>query len=49
MNKGRNIFLLMIALVCISLLSFLMLFESSRTKGVVDDVRFYQVSVDDRV
>lgn len=49
MNKGRNIFLLMITLVCISILSFLMLFESSRTKGVVDDVRFYQTSVEDRL
>lgn len=48
MNKGRNIFLLMIALVCVSVLSFLMLFESNRKDGVVDDVRFYQASVDDR-
>lgn len=49
MNKGRNIFLLMITLVCISFLSFLMLFESDRKEGVVDDVRFYQISVDDRI
>ena len=49
MNKGRNIFLLMITLVCISILSFFMLFESNRKSGVVDDVRFYQVSVDDRL
>ncbi|MBE7065766.1 MAG: hypothetical protein E7384_08160 [Ruminococcaceae bacterium] len=49
MNKGRNIFLLMIALVCISLLSFLMLFESDRKDGIVDGVRFFQASVEDRV
>lgn len=49
MNKGRNIFLLMITLVCISILSFLMLFESDRKNGVVDDVRYYQTSVEDRV
>lgn len=49
MNKGRNIFLLMITLVCISILSFLMLFESDRKEGVVDDVRYYQTSVDDRI
>ena len=49
MNKGRNIFLLMITLACISVLSFLMLFESNRKSGVVDDVRFYQKSVEDRL
>ncbi len=49
MNKGRNIFILMIACVCVSLLAFLTLLERGNTKGVVDGVRYYLASTEDDV
>ena len=49
MNKGRNIFILMMCLICISLLAFLTLLEGENTDGVVDGVRYYLVSSEDDI
>lgn len=40
MNKGRNILILLGCLLCVSLLSFLTLFQRSNNSGVVDRVRY---------
>lgn len=40
MNKGRNILILLACLLCVSILSFLTLFERNNTSGVVDNVRY---------
>lgn len=49
MNKGRNILLLMIVMLGISILSFFTLFERSNTTGVVDGVRYVVVSEQDGI
>lgn len=49
MYKGRNILLIMICLVGVSLLTFLTLFERSNTGGVADGVRYIVVSEEDGV
>ena len=40
MNKGRNIFLLLMCLLCVSVLTFLSVFQRGNRSGVVDDVRY---------
>ncbi len=40
MNKGRNIFLILMCLLCISVLTFLSVFQRGNRSGVVDDVRY---------
>lgn len=49
MNKGRNIFLLLVCLLCISVLAFFTLFQRSNTSGVVDDIRYVLDSDEDGV
>jgi len=49
MNKGRNILLIMAALLTVSILSFFTLLERGNTNGVVDDVRFIVDSDSDGV
>ena len=49
MNKGRNILLLMIVMLGVSVLAFFTLFERSNTNGVVDGVRYIVVSENDGI
>ena len=49
MNKGLNIAILMVCLLCVSLLAFLMLASSLNENGVVDQVRFIHIKTDDVV
>ena len=49
MNKGRNILLLMIVMLGVSILTFLTVFERNNTGGVVDGVRYVVVSEQDGV
>jgi len=49
LNKGRNILLIMIGLLLVSVLSFFTLFERSNTTGVVGDVRYIVDSENDGV
>ncbi len=49
MNKGRNILLLMIFLLSVSVLTFFTVFERGNTNGVVDGVRYVVVSEQDGV
>ena len=44
MNKGRNIAILLLCLVSLSLLTFLTTLNRSNNSGVVDDVRYYLAS-----
>ena len=49
MNKGRNILLIMICLLSVSVLAFFTLFERNNTQGVADGVRYIVVSEQDGV
>ncbi len=49
MNKGRNILLLMIVLLGISVLTFFTIFERNNKNGVVDGVRYIVESEQDGV
>lgn len=47
MNKGRNILLIMVVLVGVSILAFFTLFERENMSGVVGDVRYIVESEED--
>ena len=49
MNKGRNILLIMICMLMVSVLSFFTLFERSNKSGVVDNVRYIVESDSDDI
>ncbi|MBR5059945.1 MAG: hypothetical protein IKX06_04140 [Clostridia bacterium] len=49
MYKGRNVLLVMICLLGVSILTFLTLFERSNTSGVADGVRYIVASEEDGV
>lgn len=44
MNKGRNIAVLLLCLLCVSVLTFLTTLNKNNNSGVVDNVRYYLVS-----
>ena len=41
MNKGRNIALVFLCMLCVSVLAFLTTLNRDNHSGVVDDVRYY--------
>lgn len=47
MNKGRNIGILILSLVALSLLTFLVNLNRSNSSGIVDNVRYYQTESTD--
>ena len=49
MNKGRNIAIGLLCLMCISLLGFLITLNKNNTTGVVDNVRYYLTETSDGV